>query len=153
VQRLQDDQIPVSERDIAVEVVEPIIEAKKNEASLKGLKLANADMSHTAVLVDLSFLERKLKRATGLMAKPQEASAELAQARSQGRSVLRPQRGQSSGRGATCASPSGMNGAGEEIRRRKANLQLEKIQLGAYRALVDETNCPPPLIWRKRSTD
>jgi hypothetical protein len=84
VQRVHDDQIPISEGDIAVEVVEPIIEAKKDEASLKGVKLADADLIRTRVLVDLSFVERKLKRATELMGrtqesgKPKEAAAELA---------------------------------------------------------------------------
>ena len=64
VQRVQDDQIPISEGDIAVEVVEPIVEAKKDEAALKGVRLADADLIRTSVLVDLSFVERKLKRAT-----------------------------------------------------------------------------------------
>ncbi len=84
VERVQDDQIAIFEGQVAVEVVEPIIEAKKDEAALKGLKLAEAELIRTAVQVDLGFVERKLKRAAELIAKPKEAAAELAQAQSQG---------------------------------------------------------------------
>ena len=84
VQRVQDDQIPIFQGQIAVEAVEPIVEAKKDEAALKGFKLAEADLIHTAVLVDLSYVERKLKRASELLAKPDDAAKELALAQAQG---------------------------------------------------------------------
>jgi hypothetical protein len=84
VERVQDDQISIFEGQVAVEVVEPIVEAKKDEAALKGLKLAEADLIRTSVQVDLGFVERKLKRAAELIVKPKEAVAELAQAQSQG---------------------------------------------------------------------
>jgi len=84
VQRVQDDQIPVFEGQITVESVEPIVEAKRDQAALKGLKLAEAELIHTAVLVDLSYVERKLKHATELITKPKKAADELAQAQSQG---------------------------------------------------------------------
>jgi len=84
VERVQDDQIAIYQGQVAVEVVEPIIEAKKDDAALKGLKLAAADLIRTSVLVDLGLVERKLKRADDLIAKPKEAAAELAQAQSQG---------------------------------------------------------------------
>jgi hypothetical protein len=84
VERIQDDQISIFEGQVAVEVVEPLIEAKKDEAALKGLKLAEADVIRTAVLVDLGFVERKLKRAAELVAKPKEAAEVLALAQTQG---------------------------------------------------------------------
>jgi hypothetical protein len=84
VEQVQDDQIGIFEGQVAVEVVEPIIEAKKDEAALKGLRLAEAELIRTTVQVDLGFVERKLKRAAELIAKPKEAAAELAQAQSQG---------------------------------------------------------------------
>lgn len=84
VERVQDDQIAIYQGQVAVEVVEPIIEAKKDDAALKGLKLAAADLIRTSVLVDLGLVERKLKRADDLITKPKEAAAELAQAQSQG---------------------------------------------------------------------
>ena len=75
-QRVQDDQIPIYSGAVAMEVVEPIIEAKKEEAALKGVRLADAELIHTAILVDVNYVERKLTRATELIAKPQEAAAE-----------------------------------------------------------------------------
>jgi hypothetical protein len=149
VQRVQDDQIPISEGDIAVEVVEPIVEAKKDEAALKEVRLADADLIHTSVLVDLSFVERKLKRATELMArtqeaaKPKEAAAELALAQTQAiRFVAHKE-----------DSPlvdvqHALRLAERMVRERKyegakANLQLAKIHLGTYRALMDEPSAKP----------
>ena len=149
VQRVQDDQIPISEGDIAVEVVEPIVEAKKDEASLKGVKLADADLIRTRVLVDLSFVERKLKRATELMGrtqesgKPKEAAAELALAQTQGiRFAVHKE-----------DSPlvdvqHALRLAERMVREKKyegakANLQLAKVHLGTYRAVMDETSAKP----------
>ena len=57
-QQVQDDQIPIFAGDIAVDVVEPIVEAKKDEAALKGLKLSDAELIHTVSLADLSYVER-----------------------------------------------------------------------------------------------
>lgn len=84
VQRVQDDLIPIFAEDMTVKLVEPVIEAKSGEASLKGLRLADADLIRKSVLVDLGYVERKLKRSNELMAKPQEALAELALAQSIG---------------------------------------------------------------------
>lgn len=83
-QKVQDDQIPIFAGDIAVEVVEPLVEAKKDQAALKGLKLADADVVHTAVLADLGYIERKLARAAQLLDKPQEAAAQLSLAQNVG---------------------------------------------------------------------
>ena len=84
VQKIQEDDIPLFSGSIAVEVVEPLVEAKKDEAALKGLKLADADVIHTAVLADLGYIERKLARAAQLLNKPEEAAAQLALARTVG---------------------------------------------------------------------
>jgi hypothetical protein len=138
VQRVQDDQIPIFEGQIAVEAVEPIVDAKKDEAALKGLKLADADLIHTAVLVDLSYVERKLKRAGELLAKPKEAAEELAQAQSQGvRFFARRE-----------DSPlvdvqRALRLADRQVREKKyegakVNLQLAKLGLETYRTLVGE---------------
>jgi len=138
VERVQEDQIPIYEGQIAVETVEPIVEAKRDEAALKGLKLAEADVIRTAVLVDLGFVERKLKRATELVAKPKEASEELAQAQSQGVRFYTHKED----------SPlvdvqHALRLAERMVREKKyegakANLQTAKLQLEAYRALVGD---------------
>jgi hypothetical protein len=65
-------------------VVEPLVEAKKDQAALKGLKLADVDIIHTAVLADLGFIERKLARAAQLLSKPEDAAAQLALAQDAG---------------------------------------------------------------------
>jgi hypothetical protein len=75
--REQDDLIPIFAEDMAVKLVEPVMEAKRGEASPNGLRLADADLIRKSVLVDLGYIERKLKRAGELLAKPPEALAEL----------------------------------------------------------------------------
>ena len=137
-EQVQDDQIPIFEGQIAVETVEPIIEAKRDEAALKGLKLEEADVISTSVLVDLGLVERKLKRATELLAKPKEASEELAQAQSQGVRFYTHKED----------SPlvnvqHALRLAERMVREKKyegakANLQTAKLQLEAYRALVGD---------------
>ena len=138
VQRVQEDQIPIYERAIALEIVEPIIEAKKDEAALKGVRLADADLIHTSVVVDLAYVERKLKRAAELMEKPKDAAAELVLAQTQAiRFVAHKE-----------DSPlvqiqSALRLAERMVREKKyegakANLQLAKLQLEAYRTLVDD---------------
>lgn len=138
VQRVQDDQIPVFEGQIAVEAVEPIVEAKKDEAALKGVKLAEADLIHTAVLVDLSFVERKLHRAAELLAKPKEAADELAQAQSQGVHFFA--RHEDS---PLVSVQQALRLAERQVREKKfegakANLQLAKLGLDTYRTLLAE---------------
>ena len=140
VERVQDDQIPVFEGQIAVETVEPIIEAKRDEAALKGLRLAEADVIKTAVLVDLAFVERKLKRATELLAQPKDAAEQLAQAQSQGVRFYTHRED----------SPlvdvqHALRLAERMVREKKyegakANLQAAKLQLEAYRGLVGDVS-------------
>jgi hypothetical protein len=84
VDKVQDDRIPLYRGSIALEVVEPVIDAKETAAALKGLRLADANVIHTSVLADLSYIERKLNRAETLLDKPDEALAQLALAQTRG---------------------------------------------------------------------
>ncbi len=84
IDKVQDDKISLYSGMIAMEVVQPIIDAKENEVAIKGLKLADADIIHTSVLADLSYIERKLNRAEALLNKPDEALAQLVLAQSTG---------------------------------------------------------------------
>jgi hypothetical protein len=143
VQRVQDDQIPIFARAVAIEVVEPIIEAKKDEAALKGVKLADADLIHTAALVDLSYVDRKLRRAVELIAKPQEAAAELAAAQTQGIKFHAHKEDSP-----LVETQHALRLAERMVREKKyegakANLQAAKLRLEAYRALVDDTAGKP----------
>jgi hypothetical protein len=135
-QQVQDEQIPIHMGDVAMEVIEPIIDAKKDEASLKGVKLADAKVIHTAVLVDLNYAERKLKRATELIAKPQEASTELALIQSDGVHFYAHQEDDP-----LVKVQQALRLAERMVREKafegaKANLLTAKLQLEAYRALV-----------------
>jgi hypothetical protein len=138
VQSVQDDQIPIFEGAVAVEVVEPILEAKKDEATLKGVKLADADLIRTGMLVDLSYVERKLKRATDLVAQPKEAAAELLLAQTQGVRFYAHKEDSP-----LVQVQQALRLAERQVREKKyegarANLQLAKVQLEAYRTLVGD---------------
>lgn len=135
-QRVQDDQIPIYSGAVAMEVVEPIIEAKKDEAALKGVRLADAELIHTAVLVDVNYVERKLTRATELLAKPQEAATELAQIQTAGVRFYAHKEDSP-----LVAVQHALRLAERQAREKKyegakLNLQTAKLQLEAYRALV-----------------
>jgi hypothetical protein len=135
-QQAQDDLIPIFSGAVATEVVEPIIEAKKDEAGLKGLRLADAELIHTAVLVDLNYVERKLKRAQELIAKPQEALAELALIQSGGVRFYAHKEDSP-----LVDAQHALRLAERMVREKKydgakLNLQTAKLQLEAYRALV-----------------
>ncbi len=75
--RVQDDLIPIFESRVAIEVMEPILDAKKDTAAVKGIRLADADLIHTSVLLDLGYVERKVRRCLSLMnEKPDRALAQ-----------------------------------------------------------------------------
>jgi len=119
-----------------VESVEPIVEAKRDEAALKGLKLAEAELIHTSVLVDLSFVERKLKRAGELLTNPKEASAELALAQTQGVHFFARREDNP-----LVAVQHALRLAERQVQEKKfegaiANLQLAKLGLDTYRTLI-----------------
>ena len=143
VQKVQDDQIPIFAGEIAVEVVEPLVEAKKDQAALKGLKLADADIIHTAMLVDLGYIDRKLARAAQLLNKPEEAAAQLALAQNVGiRFTVHKE-----------DSPlvevqHALRLAERMVQEKKydgakANLQMAKLRLETYRGLIGTGDTKP----------
>ena len=139
-QQVQDDQIPIYMGDVAMEVIEPIIEAKKDEAALKGVKLADAKVIHTAVLVDLNYAERKLKRATELITKPQEASAELALIQSDGVHFYAHPEDDPLVKVQQALRLAERMVRENKFEGAKANLVTAQFQLEAYRALVGSDN-------------
>ncbi len=85
VDRVQEDTIPLHEGLVAVNTMEPITDAKQGEAAVHGVRLADAELLHTSVLVKLDYVESKLNRALKLLkGKPEDALAQLALAQSQG---------------------------------------------------------------------
>jgi YfdX protein len=143
VQKVQEDQIPIFSGSIAVEVVEPLVEAKKDQAALKGLKLADADIIHTSMLADLGYIERKLARAAQLLNKPDEAAAQLALAQNVG--IRFSARKEDS---PLVEVQHALRLAERMVQEKKyegakANLQAAKLRLEAYRGLVGANEAKP----------
>jgi len=110
---------------------------------LKGLKLADAELIHTAVLVDLGFVERKLRRAIELIAKPQDAAAELAQAQTQGIRFYAHKEDSPLVDVQHALRLAERMAREKKFEGAKANLQLAKLQLETYRGLMDDTAAKP----------
>jgi hypothetical protein len=136
VDKVQDDRIPLYSGMIALEVVQPIIDAQEEAAALKGLRLADANVIRTSVLADLNYIERKLNRAAALLDKPEEALAHLSLAQKQGVQLIVNEADdplvkiQHALRLAERMVEEGKHEAARE------NLRLAQIQLGTYRAIL-----------------
>jgi hypothetical protein len=142
-QKVQNDQIPIFSGSIALEVVEPIVEAKKDQAALKGLKLADADVIHTSMLADLSYIERKLARAAQLLNKPEDAAAQLALAQNVGIRLSMHKEDSP-----LVEVQHALRLAERMVQEKKydgakANLQAAKLRLEAYRGLVGTAEAKP----------
>jgi hypothetical protein len=136
VDKIQEDRIPLYSGMIAMEVIQPIIDAQEEAAALKGLRLADANVIRTSVLADLSYIERKLNRAAALLDKPEEALAQLSLAQTQGVQLIVNKadnplvKVQHALRLAERMVEEGKHEAAQE------NLRLAQIQLGTYRAIL-----------------
>lgn len=138
VDKVQDDRIPLYSGMLAMEVVEPIVDAQAKEGALKGLRLADANVIHTAVLADLGYIERKLDRAAALLDKPTDALAQLILAQTHGIEMVVNHADsplvqvQHALRLAERMVAEGKSEAAKE------NLKLAQVQLGTYRALLGQ---------------
>jgi len=71
---VQDEQIPIYDFMIETDVIDPLITTKHRKLSVKGIRLDEADMVHTTVLLNLGYIERKLNQAAKILdKKPNEA--------------------------------------------------------------------------------
>ncbi|GJM43256.1 MAG: hypothetical protein DHS20C21_00980 [Gemmatimonadota bacterium] len=136
VDQVQDDKIPLYRGMIAVEVVEPIIDAKAKAAAVKGLRLADTDVIRTSVLADLSYIERKLRRASAVLNDPEEALAQLTLAQTQGIEVV-----VNHGEDPLVEAQYALQLAERMVEEGKHeaardNLRVAQIQLGTYGALL-----------------
>jgi hypothetical protein len=138
IAEVQDDRIPLYQGAIEVNVIEPVVEAQEEEAKLKGLRLADAGLLRTSVLVDLTYVERKLNRAAELLDKPEDALKQLALAQTRGIEVAVDEEDhplvavQSALRLAERMVEEGKQDAA------KSNLQLAQIHLETYKALLSK---------------
>lgn len=138
IDTVQDDKIHLYTEMIAIEILQPIIDAKEEDVAVKGLKLADAEIIHTSVLADISYIERKLNRAEALLNKPEDALAHLALAQSNGIEFVVHEEDdplievQRALRLAERMVEEGKHEAAEE------NLMVARIKLETYRSLADK---------------
>jgi hypothetical protein len=139
VDHVQEDRVPLHEGLIAVEVVEPISDAKRDAASIKGVRLADADLLHSSVLVDLDFMERKLKRALEFLKdKPDDAITQLLLAQSVGISFSVNKQDNPLVAAQLALQLAERMVAQNRPEAANANLEQAKYQLDLYRGLVAE---------------
>lgn len=136
IDKVQDEKVPLYRGMIALEVVQPIVDAKEKALDLKGLRLQDASMIHTSVLADIGYIDRKLKRASELIDKTEEALAQLTLAQTKGIQLIVNEADsplvevQQALRLAERMVEEGKFEAAKE------NLNLAQVQLGTYRALL-----------------
>jgi hypothetical protein len=138
--RVQDDQIPIIEGLINIDVVQPLVDAKKEQANLKGVKLADVDLIHTAVLLDLAYVEGKIVRALEHLNEPEKARSELVTAVSNGIRFTLNKKDDPLVR-----VQSALRLAEQQVREgkhegAKANLAIARVQLDAYRTVVGDAS-------------
>jgi len=138
-ERVQDDQIPLYDNMVAVDVLQAVVDQKKEDARLKGIRLADAELIHTSALLDLSYVDRKAARALKLLDdEPTEALGQLLLAQSRGirLEVNREDdplvKAQAAIRIAERMAREGKHEAADE------NLKLARIHLETYRSVLGE---------------
>ena len=138
--RVQDDQIPIFEKMIAVEVVEPIADAKKVDAELKGIRLTDADLVRTSVLLDLNYVERKLNRCAQLLEdKPEDALNQLVFAQKSGIRFVTNKEDHPLVEAQLALSVAERMAENEKYEAANANLQIARNHLELYRGLAGKS--------------
>jgi len=135
--QVQDDYIPIYEQMTALDVVQPIVDAKKRVAELKGLRLADAEVIQTSVLLDLGYVERKMKRAQSLISKePEKAREELVLAQTNGSrfSVIKQDSSLIKAQRALRLAERMVNE--NRVEGAESNLRLARFYLDAYKAVA-----------------
>lgn len=139
VDHVQNNRIPLYEGLVEVKVVEAITDAKRDAAEVAGVRLADAELLHTSALLELDYVEAKLKRSLqALPDKPNDALEQLVLAQSQGVkfSVNRQDN-------PLVAAQMALQLAEQMVEQNrvdaaKANLQQAKNHLVLYRGLIGE---------------
>lgn len=138
-QKVQDDQIPLYDDMVAVDVLQAMVDKKEEDAALRGLRLADAQLIHTSAMLDLPYVERKVNRAIKLLDKgPDDSIEQLLFAYSRGvRLKMNKEddplvKAQAAIRLAERMTREGKHEAADE------NLKLAKLHLETYRSVVGE---------------
>lgn len=139
IDRVQEDRIPLHEGMIAVNTVEPITDAKQDDAAVKGIRLADAELVHTSVLMKLDFVESRLNRAIKLLDdKCEDALAQLRLAQSQGMTFLVNKEDDPLVKAQMALQLAERMAEQGREEAAKANLQLAKNHLDLYRGLLPQ---------------
>jgi predicted negative regulator of RcsB-dependent stress response len=135
---VQDDLVPIYEDMVAVDVLQPIENAKKKEVTLKGVKLADAEVVNTSVLLDLKYVDRKIKRAKSLMAelKHHQALEELLLAQTIGTKFSVSEEDSPLVKAQRALTLAEKMVSEKKFEAAEANLKLAKFDLDAYKTLV-----------------
>lgn len=146
VDKVQDDRIPLFQELIAVNILEPITEAKREAAELEGLRLADADLVHTSVLLELDFLEGKLNRAMKLVEQKEgteEALTQLRLAQTQGVTFVLNKQDNPLIDAQMALQFAERMVEQQRYEAARANLQLAKNNLALYRSLIGKSEGEP----------
>jgi hypothetical protein len=139
IDRVQNDRIPLHEGLVAVKVVEAITDAKRDAAAVKGVRLADADLLHTSVLLELDYVEGRLKRAlNALPGKPGDALKQLVLAQSNGIAFSVNKEDNPLVAAQMALQLAEQMVKENRVEAAKANLQQAKNQLVLYRGLIGE---------------
>ena len=136
VEKVQDDLVPIFRNMVAVEVISPILDVKKEQAALEGVRLTDADLIYTTVIADLKYLERKINRAVTLIDEPEQALKQLTDAQTNGVKIR-----VNKSDHPLLAAQSALRLAERQVQEKKykgakINLQQANIYLETYRTLV-----------------
>jgi YfdX protein len=152
-EEVQDDRISIYESTLMIEVVKPIIEAQKDEAALQGLALHDADFIYTSALLDLGYVERKLRRAAELLDDKEQALRQLILAQTQGLQ-MKVNKEDSPLVKAQAALQLAERMVGEnKVEGAKANMQLARLYLDSYQSLLGDPNATEVKSLRQKMDD
>lgn len=139
-EQVQDERIPIYEATIMAEVVQPVIDVKKEEAAVQGVALQDASFLYTSALLDLGYVDRKMRRALSLIEnnKTTEAAEQLLQAQLYGLHFEVNEEDSPLAKAQAALQLAERMVGQNRVEAAKANLQLARIYLESYKALVGE---------------
>ncbi len=153
VRRVQDDMIPIFQGLVEMEVVRPIVDARKEQAAVRGVELTDADLIYTSVLVDLSYVERKLARAEALLDEPVAALAQLVLAQTNGIHFRSDEIDDPLVEAQSALRLAERNLADGRIEGARRNLARARVHLETYRGLVGQARAEEVAELERQVTD